>query len=591
MSKESGIKLTLSDIDQSAMKIGEMYTTFNDQRTTALAMGQEIRNYVYATDINDTNSGNLDSKNRTHIPKLTELSDTLQSNYWETIFGEIKFFKFNGVEADDRAKSKKVEAWIRVKLESKKFRQTVGRELIADFVIYGNCFIEVDYIVELDDKNEEIFKGIVLRRISPLSIVFDADADSFGNTPKIRRKLIHLADLAGLPVKFPNAGYNKDAIDKAIARRQTAIRDDWVDMIQDQNLTVDGFDSFDDYFKQDYIEVLTYKGDMYNSDTGKVQKHRVIEVIDRLHIIRDETNPSPTGMSGIHHIKWRTRTDNLWGMGPLDNLAGMQYRVNKIENLKADVIDVIGHPITIHIGGESLEELGDIYIPGEIIDLPEGEDIRFESPDANILQVADSHMSLYFSLMEDFAGAPPEERGIRTPGEKTAAEINMLDSKGSKLFRDKSRIFETGLEGALKEAFELTLDNFDGNDYIEIFDDLEGKEILETLSLDSIKARGDFTAMGSKHWDIKNRRKSELTALFGAGGILQDPKYSAHVNSWESVKALEDIYQLTDTKIFERYRGVKDEVETQAIAQAESEELAKAQQEETGQEAEDSTLV
>jgi hypothetical protein len=31
-------------------------------------------------------------------------------------------------------------------------------------------------------------------------------------------------------------------------------------------------------------------------------------------------------------------------MGPLDNLVGMQYRIDHLENLKADVFDLIAFP-------------------------------------------------------------------------------------------------------------------------------------------------------------------------------------------------------------------------------------------------------
>ena len=574
MSKESGIKLTIEDVNEVATKIGEMYTTFNIQRSNALALGQEVRNHIFATDINTTTSDNLTTKNRTHIPKLTELSDTLQSNYWEAIFGEAKFFVFSGITEEDKLNADKLEGWIRAKLETKKFRQTTGRELIADFVIYGNAFMEVDFVVERNDSNNIVYKGIVIRRISPLDIVFDASAESFKVSPKIRKRRIHIADLAELPAKFPNANYNEKLINRIIKNREAGLREEWSDSLHDENLTMDGYASYSEYFKQDYVEVLTYRGDIFDPSTGKVQKHRIVEVVDRIHVIRNERNPSPTGMSGIHHVPWRTRPDNLWGMGALDNLAGMQYRVNKIENLKADVIDVIAHPIVIHKGGETIDDLSDMYRPGEHLEIGDDEEIIFQSPDANILNYADSHMQTYFRLMEDFAGAPPEERGIRTPGEKTAAEVNMLDSNSSKLFRDKAHIFETGLESALIEARELTLSRFDGTDYVKIFDDVEGEEVLKQLSLQDLNSRGDFTAIGSKHWDIKNKRKTELNALLGQ--LLAAPTLSAHVNGWNVDKAIEEVYNLKDLNLFERYRGIKDEVEQQFIAEAEGQQLAQA---------------
>ena len=42
---------------------------------------------------------------------------------------------------------------------------------------------------------------------------------------------------------------------------------------------------------------------------------------------------------------WRPRPDNLYAMGPLDNLVGMQYRIDHLENLKSDVFDQIAYPI------------------------------------------------------------------------------------------------------------------------------------------------------------------------------------------------------------------------------------------------------
>ena len=577
--KDSGIKLTLGDIDDCAVKITSMWNRFNEQRQTALRIGQEVRQYIFATAIDSTSSANMEHKNRTHIPKLTELSDTLQSNYWDSIFGEAKFFVFKGETSEDKEKSDKITAWIRSKLEAKKFRQIEGRKLVADYVIYGNAFIGVDYIKELDKYNVETFKGATMKRISPLDIVFDAQAETFDKSPKIQRLMLHISTLAELIRKYPSANFNKGALDKILKSRQTGVSESWAERLHKENFNMDGFASWEDYFKQDYVEILIYRGDIYNNKTGEAQKRRIIWVADRLFELRNEENPAPIGKDGIHHVAWRIRPDNLWGMSPLDNLLGMQYRINKVENAKADALDLSVLPITILKGADSLDDLTQImYKPGQVITLGIEEDIQFESPDVAVLQYASSHMAEYFALMENFAGAPPEERGIRTPGEKTAEEIRMLDTKGSKLFRDKARAFEIALEGALDEAKELTLLNFDGEDYVQTFDDIEGAEKLKLVSKENFKARGRFSAIGSKHWDIKNKRKSELSSLLAT--VFQDPKYRAHIDGWNVTQQIRDTWDLQDTNMFERFRGVKEDVELQAIAQAEMQQLAQ----ETGQE-------
>ncbi len=579
MSADSSIKLCLDDIDTVAVRIAGLYRDWNDQRTVALNLGQEVRSMVFATDINTTSSSNIDTKNRTHIPKLTELSDTLQSNYWDAIFGESKFFVFSGTTENDRIRAKKIEAWIRSKLETKKFRQKEGRALTADFVVYGNCFFEVDYIVELDDFNNEVYKGVIIRRVSPLDIVFDAKAPSFKDSAKIQTKRIHLADLAELSVKFPSLKFDKTLIAKIIKSRQTGYVEDWVETLHAENLSMDGYGDYEEYFKKDFVTVRVYRGDVYNPKTGKVQKHRIVWTIDDLHVILNMINPSPTGYDGLHHVGWRQRPDNLWGMGALDNLAGMQYRVNKVENLKSDILDLCAFPITVHKGGQTLDDLGGIYRPGNLIELDIDEEITFESPNPIILQYGDAHIAQYFKLMEDFAGAPPESRGIRSPGEKTKAEVQMLDSKGAKIFRDKSKVFETALEEALLEAFELTLLNFDGEDYVDIFDDIQGKDMLQALALEDIKAHGTFIAMGSKHWDRKNKRKAELDSLIAT--VFSQPKYAPHVSGWEVMQTINSDYELEETGIVAQFKGIKEDVANQAVAQAESQQIAQ----ETGEQA------
>lgn len=573
--KEHGIKLTAEDIDQLALKISAMYNKFNEQRNTAMKLGQEVRNYIFATSVDTTTSSNIDTKNRTHIPKLTELADTLRSNYWEAIFGDKRFFIFEGSKELDRMKAKNIEAWLQTKFEMKKFRQIEGRKLIDDYVIYGNAFFEVDYIVERNSFKEETFKGVVIRRISPLDICFDVTASSFKKSPKIVRMRVHISDLEELPTKFPSAGFDIKAIKKLVKSRQVGHKDDWIDTLTENNLAMDGFANLSEYFNQDFVEILIFRGDIYNPKKGESERHRIIWVADRVHIIRNEKNPAPGDYDGMHHVAWRTRPDNLWGMGALDNLGGMQYRVNKIENKKADVLDLLAHPITIHKSNDSLQNIvTEIYKAGNTISIGVDDDISFESPDATILQHASTHIAEYFRLMENFAGAPPEERGIRTPGEKTAEEIRMIDSKTSKLFKDKTDIFEIGLETVLEEAFSLTLSNFDGEDFIEIFNDIEGKKTVEELSLLDIKAQGTFRAIGSKHWDRKNKRKAELQQILSV--VLNSPKFASHLDGWNTLRLIEEDYQLENTGVFEKYRGIKEDVEIQAIAQAEMQQLGQA---------------
>lgn len=571
-----GILLTTSDINDVATRIADMWDAYTVEKRVALEMNAEVRQYVFATDINTTSASILPHKNRTHQPKLTELSDNLQSQYYESAFNDADFFDYKAEKDADEA-ARKMQGWVRTKLEMRKFRQTVGRDLIADFVIFGNCFPQVDYIVERDNDGKVIYKGPDITRVSPMDMVFNPRAASFKKSPKISRSFVHVSEISEYPSKYLGAGFEESVINKAIASRTHSYVDDWVETIKDRGVTFDGYGSLHDYFSQDLAEILIYRGNVFNPATGETQVNRVVYIMDKVWIIRNEPSRSPRGFDGIHHAGWRSRPDNLWAMGPLDNLAGLQYRLNHLENLKADVFDRIANP-TVVIKGEDVTEPEEGDAPGSVYYVGAEGEVKYLVPDATALN-ANSEIQMYHRMMELFVGAPTESRGVRSPGEKTAFEVDTLDSNASKMFLDKVRSFELMLEEVLKECFELMLMHFEDEDYALIFDDIEGKEILQTLSEKDIQARGEFVAMGSKHWERRKRLTSELSNYMQ--GPFQDPKIRMHTSGEKLSAAMEKLLKWDDDGIIEPFVGVKEDVHAQAIAAAEQQQL----QQETGQSA------
>ena len=100
----------------------------------------------------------------------------------------------------------------------------------------------------------------------------------------------------------------------------------------------------------------------------------------------------------------------------------MQYRIDLLENKRADVYDYISNPILKTKGDVSVpERLG----PGSEINCDINADASFMSPDATIL-TADTYINLYEQKMDLYAGAPREAIGFRTPGEKTAFEVQQI---------------------------------------------------------------------------------------------------------------------------------------------------------------------
>lgn len=566
-----GTILTTSDINDVATRIADLWDMYNTERRVALEMNAEVRQYVFATDIDSTSSVIMPHKNRTHQPKLTELSDNLQSHYFEAAFNDEDFFDFKS-ENDEDENAAKMQAWVRTKLEARKFRQTVGRELIADYVIFGNCFPQVDYIVERDSAGRAVYRGPEITRVSPMDLVFNPRAASFQESPKIFRSFVHVAKVRDYPSKYPGAGFDAGMIDKAMSCRTHQFMDDWVEILKDRGIHYDGYGSLKDYFSQDMCEILVYRGDVFDPVTGTGQTNRVVYVMDRTWVIRNEPSRSPAGYDGLHHAGWRKRPDNLWAMGPLDNLAGLQYRINHLENLKADVFDRIANP-TVVIKGEDVTEPEEGDAPGASYYVGAEGDVSYLHPDATALN-ADNQIQTYHRMMELFVGAPTESRGVRSPGEKTAFEVDTLDNNASKMFLDKVRNFELMLENMLKECFELLLLNFENEDYALIFDDMEGKMSLQRLSQADIQAHGEFVAMGSRHWERRKRMIAEMANYLQ--GPFQDPKIRMHTSGERLALAMEKVLNWDDKSIIEPFIGVKEDVRAQAIAAAEQANLQNA---------------
>ena len=199
--------------------------------------------------------------------------------------------------------------------------------------------------------------------------------------------------------------------------------------------------------------------------------------------------------------------------------------------------------------------------------------MSFLVPDVGVLQ-ADNAIGQYHRMMEQFAGAPPESRGIRTPGEKTAFEVDTLDTNANKMFMDKTKNFETMLEGFLKDAHDMMLLNFDKNDYIQIFDDLEEAEKLQEVSRGDIIGLGEFVAVGAQHWERRRRRTQEMQQF--QQGPVADPKIGMHISGIKMAQFYEKELGLEDEGVVEPYIGVKENVEAETIA---AEHQAKLQQE------------
>lgn len=539
----SAITATETDLrDRPAQVIDEAWTRLNDERNRWLENSKEARVYLTQRTTMDTEVGQaLPWKNKTSIPKLTQIADTLHSFYMAALVPSQQFFKWEGRDANSHRKANLIQQWMMAKVRMGGFRDELEK-IIRDWIFYGNAFGGVEYVNEketslVDQREIQGFVGPRMFRISPLDCVIDPQANSFDDSIFIRRYMVPIVDIIKHNERFPNIPYDEAAIEKVKEVRQSDPPKDLVDMYKDIGLQVDGFDSYQNYLQSQYVDILEYWGDFFDPETGEVHENQVITVADRMFELRRAPNPSWSGRKPFFHVGWRILPDNLYGQGPVDNLVGIQYRIDHLENLKADAFDQIVHPMLAIIGDDIEGAEGFQFGPGEKLLLPAGADVKPIRPDTTSLN-ADTQIAMYMRMMEEMAGAPREAAGFRTPGEKSAFEVSVLNQGAERMFQDKLDHFESiGMTRVLNMMFEIGVRNMDPLDIVRTFNDDTGALELLELSREDVVADGVFKPTGAKHFEARNRRVQEMQGFLQL--IQQLPSVGRHISGLKIAQMLE----------------------------------------------------
>ncbi len=553
--------------DSVGRSIGELWTTWDDQRKPKIAEWLELRNYLFATDTSTTTNQSLPWKNSTTTPKLCQIRDNLHSNYISALFPNDQWFAWEGYSLDDDVKEKKdaITAYISNKLIESRFRD-VASALVLDYIDFGNAFASVcfenDQYQSEDGETLIGYVGPRAYRISPLDIVFNPLADSFEKSPKIVRALLTMGDVAK---KAKDSEEWQAAFNRLTKERSLCGEYRTSDFNKAVGYSVDGFGSFYEYLRSQFVEVLTFYGDFYDPVTQTLYENSEIVVIDRGITVKAGKITSWIGKSGFAHAAWRKRPDNIYGMGPLDNLVGLQYRIDHLENLKADAQDLAVHPMLKIIGDVdnfNWEPGGRIYIPGE------GDVAELGSGLSGVISAQNS-IDIYLALMEEMAGAPKQAMGIRTPGEKTAFEVQSLDNAAGRIFQEKTINFEVNmLEPLLNAMLSYGRQYLDGADVVRIYDDDLGVSEFLSITKEDITARGKLRPIGARHFGQQAQFLQNLNQLMlGALGPLISP----HISGKQMARVVEDALQLSRYEVIRPNVAIMENAETQKLALAASE--------------------
>ncbi|MNS07731.1 Bacteriophage head to tail connecting protein [compost metagenome] len=561
--KVAELTTVLAQDDESAW-VSWLWNEYNNQRRGKIDEWKELRNYIFATDTKTTSNAVLPWKNSTTTPKLCQIRDNLHSNYLSALFPNDDWLRWQGYTKDDSLKLKAatIEAYMSNKCRESHFRTTMSK-LVYDYIDYGNSFATVTF----EAKYKEMADGSVVpdyigpraQRISPLDIVFNPLADTFEDSFKIVRSVKTLGEVKKLAIESPENAFWTAALE----RREKICLNFGGYSVEDFDkacgYSADGFGNMYSYYMGDHMEVLEFYGDYHDKATGELRTNRLITVVDRSYMVRDVEIPSWQGHAPIYHVGWRFRQDNLWAMGPLDNLVGMQYRIDHLENLKADAMDLTVLPPLAIVG--EVEEF--TWGPMAEIHLDEGGSVNVLSQDMNSIIMANNEISILEDKMELFAGAPREAMGVRTPGEKTALEVQTLTNAAGRIFQEKATTFEIELlEPTLNGMLETSVRNMDSSDVIRVMDTDLGVQQFMTVTQADITANGKIRPVGARHFAKQAQDLQNVIGIFNSPiGQLIAP----HTSSIGLTKFVDDVTGLKGYDIFRPNVAIAEQKETQSL--------------------------
>jgi hypothetical protein len=247
-------------------------------------------------------------------------------------------------------------------------------------------------------------------------------------------------------------------------------------------------------------------------------------------------------------------------MSPLENLVGLQYRLDHLENAKADAWDQTILPPKVIQGDVEPFEWG----PNATIHIPEDGNVTILPPNPAVFQ-ANNELAYIMSIMEEMAGAPKQAMGIRTPGEKTAFEVQSLENAAGRIFNNKILKFSREmLEPAINLFVEVARRNLDYADTIKVVDNDYGVSQFMSVTRDDLTAKGKLRPVGARHFAARAQLIQNLTGIFNSPiGQMIQPDLSRKALT----QLIEEILGLSKFKLFKDNVAISEQLETQKLAQ------------------------
>ena len=418
--------------DQLAVALANKFRLMMLARQARFTLWTELHDFAMQTDTSDTSNA-TSWKNNIAVPVIPYILDVLTAQYYRILFPQKDWFEVVPHDILKNAqKAKFVKAYLLRQFAQLNVQPKL-REVIRETVLYGNSLCG---FVEQGGK-------LVFVKPPIQDWCRDVFAQNFDNSFLACRFRVPYASLFSL--------YPEDKV-----RRMGDIYKDselYTSWLKNRNLMIEKYNPFltDRLNQRGFAELIYFYGDFYNEETQEILKDRLIIVGNGTTILyNEECLDKP-----FVQAQYRETLDDGYGTG-LENLTGIAWHINKLQNNIADVMDIIANPICVV---KSENDVKFNYVPNAQIQMSREDSIEFISPDHSVLNQY-KQIDFLFEMAKKVSGAQEEKIGQRQPGEKTATEVTLLSQGADNLFEHFAKQFEYFvIIPLLKKAYRMFVEN------------------------------------------------------------------------------------------------------------------------------------
>ena len=204
------------------------------------------------------------------------------------------------------------------------------------------------------------------------------------------------------------------------------------------------------------------------------------------------------------------------------------------------------------------------YGPNERIFVGEEGDVEFMNPDTAVLQM-NNEIAQYMNLMEEMAGAPRQAMGLRTPGEKTKFEVQVLENGANRVFINKISHFESQfLEPLLNDMLELARRNFIGIEKVAMQDSDFNFTAFLSITPEQLAASGNIRAVGARRFAHKANILQNLVQ-YSNTPLGQDPAVRRHMSGYSLAKMVESLLEIEEYDVIEKDIAIMEDADAARV--------------------------